>query len=492
MIDPFRACLLSLCAMLMALPPPARASETERNLADFDFAVARITSSYGGWTTKTAGTGGAALQELTRKLRARVASGDDAALRQALTDYVAWFNDGHVQLTWNGTAQAGTWPAERRSLDERQARAEWAALGPSREPIEGVWAIDDRYRLAVVRRGPGPGHHDAVVLSTEAEGWSPGDIKATLALRPDGRFDVRYGMGNRTEGRFVAALVNEGDALLLGDGAGSWRRVYDSPAEQEAAERRWPADLLKLSRVDANTLSLRVPSFGVDQRKPLATLLARHEDELASTPHLIIDVRNNGGGSDASYDPLLDLIWTRPITKIGTEMRVSADNIRLLDGLAVQVQADAPAIGAEIRSVVARMRGATGSYIMTEPRPFEIIRRDTVRAMPVRIAVLVDGAISSAEHFLLAARQSDKVVLMGQANSAGVLDFGNVIGEDSPSGRFSLAWATSRSLRLPGDPVDPDGIAPSVHIPADVRDPIGYAARWLAGRAALDQAAIAD
>ncbi len=68
---------------------------------------------------------------------------------------------------------------------------------------------------------------------------------------------------------------------------------------------------------------------------------------------------------------------------------------------------------------------------------------------------------------------------MGQANSAGVLDFANVVAMPAPSGRYIVQWATSRSLRLPDDPVDPDGIAPDVRIPVDVRDPVGWAQAWL-------------
>jgi len=49
----------------------------------------------------------------------------------------------------------------------------------------------------------------------------------------------------------------------------------------------------------------------------------------------------------------------------------------------------------------------------------------------------------------------------------------------TPSGRYQVFWATSRSMRLPGDPVDPDGIAPDIRIPAGEADPVAYAQRWL-------------
>jgi hypothetical protein len=50
---------------------------------------------------------------------------------------------------------------------------------------------------------------------------------------------------------------------------------------------------------------------------------------------------------------------------------------------------------------------------------------------------------------------------------------------DTPSGRYGMYWATSRSLRLPDDPVDPDGIPPDIRIPEDAVDPVGFAQAWL-------------
>jgi C-terminal processing protease CtpA/Prc len=93
--------------------------------------------------------------------------------------------------------------------------------------------------------------------------------------------------------------------------------------------------------------------------------------------------------------------------------------------------------------------------------------------------VLIDGAASSAEQFLLLARQSHKVTLFGKRNSAGVLDFANVVGMPTPSGRYQVYWGTSRSLRVPDDPVDPDGITPDIRIPEKVDDPVAFAKAWL-------------
>jgi hypothetical protein len=125
------------------------------------------------------------------------------------------------------------------------------------------------------------------------------------------------------------------------------------------------------------------------------------------------------------------------------------------------------------------MKRHLGRYVANGDRPFGFDRRDSVLPSPKRIAVLMDNVGSTAEQFLLAARQSRKVTLFGYRNSAGVLDFANVVETVTPSGRFKIQWATSRSMRLPDDPVDPDGIPPDIRIPENVADPVKYAADWL-------------
>ena len=260
---------------------------------------------------------------------------------------------------------------------------------------------------------------------------------------------------------------------------GPWSREFPKPGDPDKAAKLFPAPAIFLKRLSPTTLWLRIPDFLDERAKDLRDLIAAHEGELETTPNLIIDERNNGGGSDYVYDPLVPLLYTQPIVEIGAEMRATADNIALRHERAQQIKPSAPDQAAKLEEQNARMQAHLGSYVQQYDRPFSVDRREKVLRYPRHIVVLVDGAGSTGEQFLLLARQSRKVTLMGQRNSAGVLDFANVVSMPAPSDRFNLQWATSRSLRLPDDPVDPDGIAPDIRIPKSVDDPVTYAAKWL-------------
>ena len=72
------------------------------------------------------------------------------------------------------------------------------------------------------------------------------------------------------------------------------------------------------------------------------------------------------------------------------------------------------------------------------------------------------GCGSTAEEFLLAARQSKKVILMGQP-SAGVLDYANMRGAKMQQLPYALYYATSRSRRVDiGEGIDNKGIMPQI------------------------------
>ncbi|HEX8641503.1 MAG TPA: S41 family peptidase [Allosphingosinicella sp.] len=482
--------LAFLVATALALPsavpaaqraPTAASAQAQRNLADFDFVVQKISDNYAGWHTKVTDATRPRLDALTARLRARAAAASDEELLALMGEWLGFFNDRHIGVRRQAVAAGagGEPPTPSLPWTEADVRARLQALGTRREPVEGIWRIaGDRYRVGVLRTGDGTGRFAAVILTTAADNWRPGQVKAELARRADGGFDMVFRAGDHSENPVEGRLVADGDVLMVPDW-GPWAREWPAPVDPEAAARLFPSAELFLRRLSPRTLWLRIPDFNDNRAAPLRRLIEAHRGELASTPNLIIDLRDNGGGSDYVYAPLVPLLYTRPIVTIGMELRASPDNIAMREQVAERIRAEAADNAAAIDAQNRLMRERLGQYVNPDPRPFEIERHATVLPFPRRVAVLIDGAASTGEQFLLLARQSRKTTLFGQRNSAGVLDFANVVGMPAPSGRYALQWATSRSLRLPEDPVDPDGIPPDIRIPDEIRDPVRYAAAWL-------------
>ena len=458
------------------------------NLRDFDFVVEKISANYAGWDTKVTTATRPELDALTARLRAKAAAAGDNEFAALIREWLHFFRDGHVQFgaeaPANTAGPAATSASVYPALDwsEAHVRATLTALAQDRDEVEGIWSIgDDRYRVGVLRSGntgPARNHFSAVVLSTKAKNWQPGQIKAEITRAADGTLAMLYRPGDHTETPVTASVIAAGTALMVPH-FGVWTRSLPEVSDPDLLARQFPADRLFFKRVSPQTVWLRIPDFNDDRAKPLKELLAQHQAEIDSTPNLIIDLRENGGGSDFVYEPILPLLYTRPIYSIGIELRASPDNMTLRLEMAERLKADAPEASAGLAAQAKKMAPHFGGYFQPDEKPFSVTKFPKILPFPQRVAVLIDNASSTGEQFLLDARQSSKVTLFGRRNSHGVLDFANVVSMKLPSGRYGVAWATSRSLRLPDDPVDPDGIAPDVRIPESEIDPVLFAAKWL-------------
>ncbi len=229
------------------------------------------------------------------------------------------------------------------------------------------------------------------------------------------------------------------------------------------------------------TFLITIPSFALKYKPGLDALTKEHDAEIKGRPNLIIDLRGNGGGSDPAFSSLLPYLYTQPFMEVGEDLLVTKENTDAWEALIKPISEDEertpagrlrammwiPREEKETRAWIAdrvkKMRAAPeGTFICSEADSFDTLPE--VFSLPSRVAILMDGQCgSTTENFLLLARQSKKATLFGQP-SAGVLDYANVRFFTLPSGNCFLAIPTTRSRRLPKQPIDNIGIAPDVRI----------------------------
>jgi hypothetical protein len=305
--------------------------------------------------------------------------------------------------------------------------------------------------------------------------------------------------------RAAAQAVADDQACdaVLREYLGKWRKGHlavgtTSPVAAAAPGAAPAAPLLSQARPDAarmpgirllskQTLLLTLPSFWPAFTQPLRQLLRQHHRELASHRDWIIDVRNNDGGSDATYFPLLPWLLADESVEIGGDWLVTPANIAAQEAVCPTFAPGDQDCIKVIEDALARMRKATpGSYV-SQGTDIDYQRQHPLEAKrPARVAVLIDHPCgSSCEQFVLAVKQSFSVKLIGR-NTFGVLDYSNLRPHLLPSGRRTLMYAISRSHRLPSMQVDLGGIMPDIYLPAPTdqagRDEeIVRVRRWLEG-----------
>lgn len=255
-------------------------------------------------------------------------------------------------------------------------------------------------------------------------------------------------------------------------------------APAPASDNRAPS----LQLLSPHTALLTLPSFFPEYARPIIELLESKRDELASRPNRIIDVRRNNGGSDSTYAPLLPWITSGESVNIGGEWLSTPANIASQENICALYAPGDATCTKYMALAITRMRSVQPGQFVAQSAdgPVSYAGFSGQANQPSRVAVLVDRDCgSSCEQFLLEARQSFRVKLIGR-NSGGALDYSNLRMQALPSGLRQLAYATSRSARLPHLKVDLDGIMPDIYLPppkdeAGRADEIVRVQRWLEG-----------
>lgn len=229
-----------------------------------------------------------------------------------------------------------------------------------------------------------------------------------------------------------------------------------------------------------STFFLRIPSFGDNTSNQL---VEDNWNDIISRPYLIVDLRCNGGGNDNNFSKLMSLVYSRPYWKYGVELYATPDIAALYRQIAAH-ESDQEAVE-WFTTLADSVKNHLGGYVLRPGmrRMFQI-SNDTVYPYPRKIAILIHkGNASSAEQFILEARESDKVILFGNENTRGAIDLSNVFNVSTPQGWFELWFPTTRSCRCPETVIDGIGISPQIPVPykesLQEKDSIGEEIRYI-------------
>jgi hypothetical protein len=214
-----------------------------------------------------------------------------------------------------------------------------------------------------------------------------------------------------------------------------------------------------------NTVLFVIPTFNDRYAPAMKKLVDEHRAELASHKNWIIDVRDNGGGSDSTYAPLMGWLLDGDLRGFRVEYLATPANLKAQEEICAGTS-DPAGCSKEMDPIVAKMRtAAPGSFVLAGTNRIEYEKVKLEAKRPARVALLTDHACgSSCEQFVLEARTSYRVKVVGRP-TYGSLDVSNLRPHLLPSGRAQLYYATTRTTRLPDMRIDTIGVAPDILLP---------------------------
>ena len=438
------------------------------------FVKTQIESNYAGHKDKVNTKTRKAYDAFSRDYLARARKVTKPPVCFALIhDWLKFFKDGHIQLAGNADNDA-----DSLVLKERMKNTETIDLSAeqmdqiqhSNIPVEGVYTYSDStYTIAIVQSKTEYRDFAGIIVSSKADTWKKGQVK--LELKKTGNNTYSTIAYYRDHSYKVEDFTFDGTSFN-----DEWIKTGTSQPHKNTAAN---PEKIQVKKVNDNTLYVQIGSFDGSNARAIDSVFKTSLFVLRSTPNLILDLRGNGGGSDFSYRPIVQWLYTGPITRIGADVWCTPANTNGMRKMVLD-NPDVPEdMKADVKKLVADMEQNTGRFIQSNAD--DTLTIDYVEPNPHKVVVLIDRyCASSAEQFLLVAGQSSKVTLMGET-TAGVLDYANMRpSSTSPCKDIALYYATTRSRRIDmGLGIGNKGIKPNIELAKD-KDWVEEAVKYLA------------
>jgi hypothetical protein len=224
-----------------------------------------------------------------------------------------------------------------------------------------------------------------------------------------------------------------------------------------------------LAAVDSTTVLLTVPSFLGSNNEKIDELLKTNHDMLQRTRNLIIDIRGNRGGNDACYYSIMPLLYTNDIVGDNGYVRASTRSIERYRDQFSEAKLD----------VMSKKKGELLPY--TDGVSDFYVEKSSLKPMPnpVNVVIVADRYVgSSAEQFIIAAKQSRKVKVVGE-NTSGTLDCTNPEIFQFFNGTITVTIPTMVSSRVWNRAaIENVGLQPDIYAP-DMANVVEFAKRML-------------
>lgn len=339
--------------------------------------------------------------------------------------------------------------------------------------IEGVYITPDTvYTIAVFKNSNTLRDYAGVVLASRTKTWQPGQVKMEILKKPDGGYEILSYLRNHGL-NYQEWYPPTNNFSLPG-----WRKIV--PAAVVTNSAKISNDLISFKLLDSQTSMVSIRSFSGQFSRELDSAYKKIIPEIKKYPSLIIDVRNNGGGSDNNYGALMPLLYTDTIRNDFVELFYTEDNLKAYEKMRDEAKANPQQYGKngylswEYRINQMKQNTPGSFFPISAQNSFSTYKINN--GNPVKIAILYNrNCASSCEQLLLDAAFSKKVKLVGE-NSGGYIAYGNVMSVKTPCGN-NLYWTTTRKNN--DRKYEFVGIEPHVKIPASETDWVEYTRRLL-------------
>lgn len=407
-----------------------------------------------------------------------------------LLRWLSFFKDKHIQIQYDlGKDITDKDEVDTNVINQLNKHAETLnfdsiqfvrnLLKEKNRELEGLYiSFDSVYIIAVIKNKNIYRDYSGIIISSKTRLWHNGEVKLEFKQLSDSTFDVIAYMRNHS------FMIYDNPYKVLKNGntvTPGWKRI--NPPLKEENENTG----VKLTEDNSHNTYyrnlndevsyIRINSFEDFYANEIDSVIKANMNQISTHKFMILDLRNNGGGADMAYQPLLPILYSNPVEEIGVDIYSTPDNINAIHKMLREDKYISKDDIREQDSLMIVMNSHPYQFIMQDTN--DTIKFNSIMQTPEKIVVLINRyCASTTEQFLLYAKSCKKVTLMGE-NTMGVLDYSNCRPTNFPCLPGIFYYPITRSRRVSTNQgIDGIGISPNIRLNAN-QDWVEYAQEYL-------------
>ncbi len=307
------------------------------------------------------------------------------------------------------------------------------------DDIRGIYELgDSTYIIAIIpHKGPFR-DYIGVIVESKSRLWKRGQVKMEIGIKKEGGYEALMYLRNHSLRHYPRFSLHNG---ILGD---SWFKTSLEDKKNFAVNSTFS---LEHRKINDSITYLKVPTFSGSYNAKLDSFYKAVDSAVIAHPYLIIDVRNNGGGSDRNAIKLMEYFYSQPIRTDKVDHYVTEDNINMWESWYENARQDTVNFGKWqlkwFRKTIKKLKKAKPNTFLNRSKGRKI-KRKVKEPWPEKVVILYNKyCASSCETLLFWAKQSEEAILAGE-NSGGYVGYGEVGTVTTPCYGFDLTCTMTR------------------------------------------------
>jgi hypothetical protein len=424
---------------------------------DIDVIVSKLKTLYAGYRDKVK-------NQQFEKLVSEVKMSNEKDTFKNLSRLTLYFNDHHLRLFQKFTID---------DIDKNICKENLKKISNPRKKksiLEGYW-INDLNSMVVYLYSNNKTEYSAYLIESK-NNIEKGFCTFRIVKNLQNELITDYYSILRGRRVFIKSKLYN-DSTLFCNSFSKWKRItnYQSNFLNSKIEIQ---KIPKIDSSDSNNVIITMPSFNRDLRKVYDSLIALNINKISQSKNLIIDIRNNNGGTINCFSSLLPYICTDTIRDFGGYRIINDEVIESIKskGKSVLESKDSSRIR-QYYKFLEEMNYYRDSLHYYQGGIFFpcIAKSNKIKNVAL---IINDRCLSAAELMVLYLKQSRKVKIFGE-NTGGGVDYINAPEFILPKSGYMFWVATSkREITTQYPSFDGKGIQPDIKISENVTDWIKF------------------